>query len=61
MTLDVSYDPLQGNPLPVYGSWTPAHYKALGLMVGLEVHQQLQTRPGSSAAARRCRGRNGPG
>ncbi len=44
MTLDVSYDPLQGNPLPVYGTWTPAEYEALGLMVGLEVHQQLQTR-----------------
>jgi len=44
MTIDVSYDPLQGKPLPVYGSWTPAHYEALGLMVGLEVHQQLQTR-----------------
>ncbi len=44
MTLDVSYDPLQGNPLPVYGSWTAAEYEALGLMVGLEVHQQLLTR-----------------
>jgi len=44
MTPDVSYDPLSGKPLPVYGSWTDAEYEALGLMCGLEVHQQLLTR-----------------
>lgn len=44
MTLDVRYDPLQGAPLPVYGDWTAAQYQALGLMCGLEVHQQLLTR-----------------
>ncbi len=30
-------------PLPVYGSWTPEDYADLGLMVGLEIHQQLLT------------------
>lgn len=44
MSLDVRYDPLQGAPLPVYGDWTAAEYEALGLMCGLEVHQQLLTR-----------------
>jgi len=37
------FDPLQSNPLPVYGSWSAADYEALGFMVGLEVHQQLLT------------------
>jgi len=44
MIPDVSYDPLLATPLPVYGSWTDAEYEALGLICGLEVHQQLQTR-----------------
>jgi glutamyl-tRNA(Gln) amidotransferase subunit E len=38
------YDPVQGAPLPVHGSWSAEDYAALGLMVGLEVHQQLLTR-----------------
>jgi glutamyl-tRNA(Gln) amidotransferase subunit E len=41
---DVSrYDPLQGAPLPVLGAWGEDEYRSLGLMSGLEVHQQLQT------------------
>ncbi|MBK9302445.1 MAG: Glu-tRNA(Gln) amidotransferase subunit GatE [bacterium] len=41
---DVSrYDPLQGAPLPVLGAWGEDEYQSLGLMSGLEVHQQLQT------------------
>ena len=43
MTPDVSYDPLLGLPLPLYGTWTTAEYEVLGLMCGLEVHQQLLT------------------
>lgn len=30
-------------PLPVYGAWGPEDYAAVGLKVGLEIHQQLLT------------------
>jgi glutamyl-tRNA(Gln) amidotransferase subunit E len=43
MTDPKSYNPLLGQPLPTYGEWNEKDYKELGLMVGLEVHQQLLT------------------
>ena len=36
-------NPVLEGPLPVYGSWSREDYEALGLMVGLEIHQQLLT------------------
>jgi glutamyl-tRNA(Gln) amidotransferase subunit E len=38
-----SSDPWLQDPLPAYGTLTPADYHALGLRVGLEIHQQLLT------------------
>jgi len=37
-------DPWLRQPLPLFGSLTPADYAELGFRCGLEVHQQLQTR-----------------
>ncbi|MBU1432228.1 Glu-tRNA(Gln) amidotransferase subunit GatE [Myxococcota bacterium] len=38
-----THDPLKENRTPRYGELNRADYAALGLMVGLEVHQQLKT------------------
>ncbi|MBT3316569.1 Glu-tRNA(Gln) amidotransferase GatDE subunit E, partial [bacterium] len=34
-------NPVLTDPLPIYGSWTEEDYKNVGLISGLEVHQQL--------------------